>query len=441
MTNTTWQVRVDGDLAWVNRPNTAWSGSDNPNAFFTTQDYFDPAKTSVQFSNRLWSAGRNVDSYDRYTYYRLLSQLGTDSSWEQPSGKINLNYDNVVKSNQYTYARSATNFLPWRPVDFFRASANKMLANAGYDSTNNNPARISVEHIQIYPTNFYTPSVHQILQMAANIYDASEYVTNRVLSTINPDPMPPTVFKPLLMSTNENGVNTIIIAGFEEITNAAQMVNATLPWRDLADPVSRDKVQPGDMVYGVPLIIGAKKGFPNFNELAMQTSVQVTRKLEFRRKRGDENSPPTETNQMYTLTISNVFGMEAWNSYSNAYPRPLQMRVFMDMFASLWETNEANVGKLMSTNYVTRLTPAPFINLAASNWSGYVNPLYAQDSFRIPFQPPTNNFHYISNRVYRSSTRTLDALSGVFEETRDSRFLAGICIFAPGFATTSSIRA
>jgi hypothetical protein len=82
------------------------------------------------------------------------------------------------------------------------------------------------------------------------------------------------------------------------------------------------------------------------------------------------NSPPNETNQMYTLTISNVFGMEAWNSYSNAYPRPLQVRVFMDMFASLWETNEANVGKLMSSNLVQRLTPTPFINMAASNWSG-----------------------------------------------------------------------
>ena len=52
MTNTTWPVRVDGDRT---RVNFAWSGSDNPNAFFTTEEYFDPAKTSVQFSNRLWS--------------------------------------------------------------------------------------------------------------------------------------------------------------------------------------------------------------------------------------------------------------------------------------------------------------------------------------------------------------------------------------------------
>ena len=149
----------------------------------------------MQFSNRLWSAGRNIGSYDRYTYYRLLSQLGTDSSWEQPGGKINLNYDNVVKSNPYSYARSATNFLPWRPIDFFRESANKMLANAGYDSTSTNPVRVSVDHIQIYPTNFYTPSVHQILQMAANIYDASEYVTNRLRGAIATDPMPPNRFQ------------------------------------------------------------------------------------------------------------------------------------------------------------------------------------------------------------------------------------------------------
>ena len=408
MTNTSWPVQADGDRT---RVNFAWSGSDNPNAFFTTQDYFDPAKTSVQFSNRLWSAGRNIGSYDRYTYYRLLSQLGTDSSWEQPGGKINLNYDNVVKSNRFSYAHSATNFLPWTPIDFFRESAAKLLANAGFDSTSTNPVRVSMDHIQIYPTNFYTPSVHQIMQMAANIYDASEYATNRVRDAITTDPMPPTVFKPIFALTN---AEEIYISGFEEVTNADQMVRVGIPWRDLSNPASRDKVQPGDMIYGFPLIIGAKKGFPNFNELGMQTSVQVTRKLEFRRKPGDEENPPSETNQMYTLTISNVFGIEAWNSYSNAYPRPLQMRVFMDMFASLWETNEANpnVGKLMSSNLVQRLTPTPFVNLAASNWPGYLNPLYAKDSFQIPFQSPSNSFHYISNRVYRSSTRTLDVLSG-----------------------------
>src|SRR5678816_3410705 len=107
MTNTWWPVTADRDRPLID---TQWAGADNTNSFFTTQDFFDPYKVTG-LSNRLWSAGRNVDSYDRYTYYRLLSQLGTDSSWEQPGGKLNLNYDNVVKSNLNSYALSATNFL------------------------------------------------------------------------------------------------------------------------------------------------------------------------------------------------------------------------------------------------------------------------------------------------------------------------------------------
>ena len=38
------------------------------------------------------------------------------------------------------------------------------------------------------------------------------------------------------------------------------------------------------MVYGVPLVIGAKKGLPNFNKFGLQNNIQVTRKLQFRRR-------------------------------------------------------------------------------------------------------------------------------------------------------------
>ena len=36
-------------------------------------------------------------------------------------------------------------------------------------------------------------------------------------------------------------------------------------------------------VYGVPWIIGAKKGFPNFNEFEMENIFQLTRKLQLTR--------------------------------------------------------------------------------------------------------------------------------------------------------------
>jgi len=72
------------------------------------------------------------------------------------------------------------------------------------------------------------------------------------------------------------------------------------------------------MVAGIPLVIGARKGLPNFNEFSMHTEVQVERKFQF--SRPNTNSPVNQTNEMYVVGITNVFGVEGWNSYSNTYP-------------------------------------------------------------------------------------------------------------------------
>src|SRR5208337_2842068 len=67
-------------------------------------------------------------------------------------------------------------------------------------------------------------------------------------------------------------------------------------------------------VYGVPWIIGAKKGFPNFNEFSLESVFQITRKLQYTR---NTNTTPFQyaSNQMYFMTISNFYGLECWNSY------------------------------------------------------------------------------------------------------------------------------
>ena len=49
-------------------------------------------------------------------------------------------------------------------------------------------------HIPLWPTNFYTPSVHRLFQLAANIYDAT---TNRSLVY----PYLPSVFRPVFASS------------------------------------------------------------------------------------------------------------------------------------------------------------------------------------------------------------------------------------------------
>ncbi len=400
---------LDPDLAPKPRTAGPWSGSDNANHFFTTQELFDRNKLNlglrspapVTLADRLLSAGTNIDSYNRYTFYRLLSQLGTDSAYE--ANKINLNYDNLVQSNRFTGSRSATNFLAWRPIDFFTITANRLLANAGYN--------FGVANIQIYPTNFYTPSVHQLLQLAANIYDAA---TNRTVPPIvgtNAVGLP-TVFRPRFLVTTTN----IMINGYLEVTNADIANSATGPLiRDLSIPYDRANLKPFDMVYGVPLVIGAKKGLPNFNELAMQTQVEVARKLEFLRKSLQETLPSV-TNQMFTVSISNTVGVEGWNSYGNAFPRDLRMLVTAIVRATL--TNEFGQTLLplgAPIPYGFAISNSAAVDLPAGTWPGFKDANSAVISFKVPVN---TNFMALPRATYRQTPRgapRLVPLTGMFE--------------------------
>lgn len=384
--------------------NSGWSGADNPAHVFTTQDLFNKFKLTLDqpvvpgvetFSDRLQRAGYAPDSYNRYTFYRLLSQLGTDSAPEPPD-KMNLNYDNLVYRNPLGVA-SATNFVNWRPVDFFTNAANRLLKNAGYEFTIG-------QDFQIYPTNFYTPSVHQLLQLAANMYDAT---------TLRPGNAP-SVFRPIFgKRPGSSGEDIIYIAGYQEEVDARLAIpTAAPPARDLRYPADRSALAPGDLVYGVPLVIGSKKGFPNFNEFSMQTHVLVTRLLEFRRAPGQVAGPVVETNQMYVIGISNVFGMEAWNSYSNAYPRQLELIAVADMTSFM--TNE--LGIMLHSNRVARgATVVTSIPGGARPWRGWTNTSDVGLSFVIPFHPSTNFFPFLSTSTYRQSPPSLVAQTHIFE--------------------------
>src|SRR5579862_546662 len=249
------------------RSTRPWPGADNTNHYFSTQELFDPNKTSLSvpsFATRLLSVSTNVDTYDRYTFYRLLSQLGTDSAPE-PAWKINLNYDNRVQPNVRGIV-SATNFFAWRPVDFFTNAADMLLTNSGINLS------LSSSNLQVYPTNFYTPSVHRLLQLAANIYDAS---TNRVFPGATNNF--PSVFRPLFQSTAGKLGDEVYIVGYKEVKDTAVPL-ARPGMLDVNVRADRAALGPNrlNMVYGIPLIIGAKKGFPNFNEFSMATSVSVT---------------------------------------------------------------------------------------------------------------------------------------------------------------------
>jgi hypothetical protein len=321
---------------FVNRDNPVlpWAGADNTNHFFTPSDLFDPAKSSPAFTNRLALAtsgngAANPSTYDRYTYYRLLSQLGTDSSPE--SGKMNLNYDNldpgfngVLNTNG---TASATNFIPWTPLGFFTIAADRMLreytANwinqnyAGFTNTFGVTAPFGVTNIPVYVNGrfVYTPAVNRILQLAANIYDATE--SNRR----NGSPDYPDVFRPLF---SKDLAGDVFISGYANIVpiiNPATDLQLSRPFDvETISALSGTSVASDINIYGVPWIIGAKKGFPNFNEISMENNLAVTRRLQLTRTTNSSTPVITGTNQMYTMSLSSSIGVELWNSYSSNYP-------------------------------------------------------------------------------------------------------------------------
>ena len=386
MTSSWWQAFPDADLTITTQP---WSGANNTNNFFTPQDFFAkgkialgqaPVANELTFSDRLLIAGTNQSTYDRHTFYRLLSQLGTDAGPEQDT-RINVNYDNKVQRSN-GLAR-VENYIPWKPIDFFMQAGDRLLAEGAPRMADNKS--LSVTNIPIWPTNYYSASVHRMLQLAANVYDAT---TNRVVAQSSPRSQIglPTIFRPLV---NKQGTNVFIV-GYEQLRTLEALTNSPgFRMRDMHDAADMAQTWgPKDMVYGIPVIVGAKKGYPNFNEFAMQTWADVTRKLEFRRP--NLSSLVTETNQMYIVGLSNIFGVETWNSYSNFFPRALGLQVAADI--SVLFSNEFGV---LITN---RFSRGYATNYPINTWAGYQRP----GALRIPL---TNLVSFLPTSVYRNASR------------------------------------
>ena len=295
-----------------------WAGSDNTNRFFALlSELYDPTKNSIPFTNRLTAAGNGTSTYDSYTFYRLLEQLGTDTTPDDT--RMNLNYNNL-SSKGAVVAGSETNMIQWTALSFFTNAANRLLTNytatwlaanyqayvASYNMTNafaftNIPVLVSNQFV-------YTPAVHRLLQLAANIYDAS---TNSPW---------PSVFRPTFTVVNQGGNNNVYISGYEQITN---VVNSSDPL--LAMPTNIQAVAGWGggtyttNVFGVPWIIGAKKYQPNFNEFSMLSALQVTRKLQVTKPNMTASLGQFKTNQMYEFSLTNLLGCALWNSYTSAY--------------------------------------------------------------------------------------------------------------------------
>ncbi|HEX3797336.1 MAG TPA: hypothetical protein VH413_01440 [Verrucomicrobiae bacterium] len=271
------------------------------------------------------------------------------------------------------------------PLNFFTGTANLFLQNAGYNFT--------VTNIPIYPINFYTPAVHRLLQLAANLYDST---TNRAFSDgMSPNgPFYPSVFRPTF---NRSG-NNIFISGYVEEGDGTLSYNAiplTLP-DDLA-LVSSTTTN----IYGIPWVIGARKGFPNFNEISMACIAQVTRRVEVVNLNFGGTPPMFQTNVQYIVGISNTIGVEAWNSYSNFYPRAVDLLGACDLSMSV-----SNDSVLLASSNRTGVNGLDWRYTIESNaWAGAaISPnsphLFNTNSFQVPM---LTNTIFLPDMVYHTT--------------------------------------
>ncbi len=423
-------------------PIVSWSGAPNTNGFFDMQELFNTNETEPVFivtppgfTDRLLEANNGLSTYDRYTYYRLLSQMGVESAPEQ--GKLNLNYMNV-DTNGNVVPDMQTNLIPWtNAMQFFTNAADRMLRDysqewlvespsnylATYGSFTNistaaspllnptnmpTPFGISDIPVYVYGRPVYTPAIQRVLQLAANIYDAT--TNNAAVLGANF----PSVFRPTFWVTNEYGFTNVYINGYEPVqalVNGIQQIGAVTGTGDpqLNLPVDVTAVAQtfgfGSFtninVYGVPWIIGAKKGFPNFNEYAMESTFQLTRKLQVTRPGTNSPISAYQYNQMFNVSMTNQFGVECWNSYTNDYLRSVAIYVTCTNACLL--TNDED----FSTNLASLISGYLAIDSTSNNnngWPGYNPQSSGTAVFLTPasFQIPLNtNIVGIPTSMYR----------------------------------------
>ncbi len=376
-----------------------WAGSDYTNSFNDLNQLFSPALDStLGFANRISGTSTNNSfrsSYDNYTFYRMIGQLGFDSSdarfesgyhpayatLNNPSGfyrraKLNLNYamtnpDGDRPANAALSADS-TGFLTWTPIVWFTNAAHRLLlteftnglpfiattsfgtrTNSGLAvaggvnvrATNQVGNRVVV---QAYRTNYvYNPQVHRMLQLAANIYDYTSN-TNGISASA---PGLPSVFRPLFYT--DKGTNQVVrLAGYTQVnfwedryfsnwysTDDPRFLNSLLssvtPGSIPGGQIKAETAKP----YGIPWVIGAKRGLPEFHEAFWQSAIQVTRRLLFTRRAAQSvmgasevpfsggNGKGFDTLVQYRLRITNAVAADAYYAYTNPLPRGVKIQV------------------------------------------------------------------------------------------------------------------
>lgn len=404
---------------------TPWAGANNTNAFFALpSELFDTTNTAGNvsganlaagndFTDRLRRAGAQPDTYDRYTFYRLLSQMGTDSSADP--GKMNLNYDNL-DANGNVVVGAETNLQAWTPLRFFTNAADRLLrhqsarwlvgnSNYFFATFNTNLSfGISAIPVEVNGRFVYSSAVNRLLQLAANIYDAS---TNH--SALYGKDYP-SVFRPFFRVDN---FHNVYITGFEDVSVVPPAYSP--PETDPVFSAPTNAVYLATLaantyhtnIFGVPWIVGAKKYMPGFNQFYQLTYGLVSRDLMIIKPGYGAQLPSFTTNQMYSFAITNKFGFSLWNPYTTNFP-VLELRISFNNWLTQTLTND-DLGFNNSpyrpqlnfnTNNTIVLQTSYFPNWPGTVWQG-IPPNTAISGVQLPFLIPMNvTVPLLTNAVY-----------------------------------------
>jgi len=232
----------------------------------------------------------------------------------------------------------------------------------------------------------YNGGVHYLLQQAVNAYDQTNHTDG--------DFDFPSVFRPQFGVVSNDLCVTALITNWVEVTDDYGDIMAR-PFKTANDSTLATE----DNVWGIGLIIGFKPAVPIFNEFSYANTFNVFRKLEFTRTQ--PATRPVSTNQMYVLSLSNVFGWSALNTWTQALPRDVTM--YLTNSAAITFVNELGNGVTNSfTNGTTRL-------ILSNQWARY-------------FYGHTNMYEVFTNSVIPLPTSAYIERTGGFGPFDNAHF-------------------
>ncbi|HTQ49206.1 MAG TPA: hypothetical protein VMJ12_00750 [Candidatus Acidoferrales bacterium] len=282
----------------------------------------------------------------------------------------------------FTMVAGQSNLDTTRSLGFFTNVASRLLSGQ---------MDVNLTHIQVYPTNQYTPAVHRLLQVAANIYEATS--SNSF----------PSVFRPLF-SRDADGLGTnLFISGFTNVDSVTGPTDSQLALPVDGSVLAMMNIPAVNLpvnVYGIPWIISAKKGFPNFNKFDMESAFQLFRKMQATRQSTNDTftSNPSDYgfNQLFNLSVFNQLGVECWNSYADSFNDSVAIYV-RDNLAHAVLTNDEG----FSADFPVFPIAGSIVITNGNVWPGYnpvTDPLGSLQSFQIPLY---TNVIVIPNSIYR----------------------------------------